>query len=47
VDRTQKTNIDGVFAAGDITCGGMQVVTAAAEGAVAAMQAIAHVRRLE
>jgi thioredoxin reductase (NADPH) len=47
VDRSQRTNIDGVFAAGDITCGGMQVVTAAAEGAVAAMQAIAHVRRLK
>jgi thioredoxin reductase (NADPH) len=45
VDRYQKTNIEGVFAAGDITCGGMQVVTAAAEGAVAAMQAIIHVRR--
>jgi thioredoxin reductase (NADPH) len=46
VDRGQGTNIDGVFAAGDITCGGMQVVTAAAEGAVAAIQAIAYLRRL-
>ena len=45
VDRRQRTNIDGVFAAGDITCGGMQVVTAAAEGAVAAIEAIAYVRR--
>jgi thioredoxin reductase (NADPH) len=45
VDRFQRTNIAGVFAAGDITCGGMQVVTAAAEGAVAAMQAIIYVRR--
>lgn len=45
VDRFQRTNIEGVFAAGDITCGGMQVVTAAGEGAVAAMQAIMHVRR--
>lgn len=45
VDRFQRTNVDGVFAAGDITCGGMQVVTAAAEGAVAAMQAIIYVRR--
>jgi thioredoxin reductase (NADPH) len=42
VDRYQKTNIDGVFAAGDISCGGMQVVTAAGEGAVAAMQAIVY-----
>jgi thioredoxin reductase (NADPH) len=44
VDRRQRTNIEGVFAAGDITCGGMQVITAAAEGAVAALQAIAYVR---
>ncbi len=46
VDRRQKTNLAGVFAAGDITCGGMQVVTAAGEGAVAAMQAITFVRGL-
>ena len=46
VDRRQRTNIDGVFAAGDITCGGMQAVTAAAEGAVAAIQAIAYVRKI-
>jgi len=45
VDRRQRTNIEGVFAAGDITCGGMQVVTAAAEGAVAAMQAVISIRR--
>ena len=29
VDRYQHTNVGGVFAAGDCTCGGMQVVTAA------------------
>ena len=46
VDRQQKTNIDGVFAAGDCTCGGMQVVTAAGEGAMAAMRASAYVRRV-
>ena len=39
VDRFQKTNIEGVFAAGDCTCGGMQVITAAGEGAMAAMKA--------
>ena len=44
VDGRQRTNIEGVFAAGDITCGGMQVVTAAAEGAVAAMQAVISIR---
>ena len=45
VDRQQKTNIEGVFAAGDCTCGGMQVVTAAGEGAMAAMRASAYVRK--
>ncbi|OGD20465.1 MAG: hypothetical protein A2W03_02000 [Candidatus Aminicenantes bacterium RBG_16_63_16] len=45
VDRRQRTNLEGVFAAGDITCGGMQVVTAAGEGAVAGMQAIQYVRK--
>lgn len=45
VDRMQRTNIEGVFAAGDCTCGGMQVVTAAGEGAMAAMKACALLRR--
>lgn len=45
VDREQKTNLPGVFAAGDATCGGMQIVTAAGEGAVAGMQAIKYVRK--
>jgi thioredoxin reductase (NADPH) len=45
VDRQQRTNVDGVFAAGDCTCGGMQVVTAAGEGAMAAMKALAYVRK--
>jgi thioredoxin reductase (NADPH) len=44
VDRLQRTNIEGVFAAGDCTCGGMQVVTAAGEGATAAMKASAYIR---
>ena len=45
VDRLQRTSVEGVFAAGDCTCGGMQVVTAAGEGAMAAMKASAYVRR--
>ena len=45
VDRMQQTNLSGVFAAGDITCGGMQIVTAAGEGAVAGMNAIKYVRK--
>jgi len=44
VDRFQRTNIPGVFAAGDITCGGQQVVSAAGEGCVAGMQALAFLR---
>jgi len=46
VDRQQRTSIEGVYAAGDCTCGGMQVVTAAGEGAMAAMRASAHVRKV-
>ena len=45
VDRWQRTNIEGVFATGDCTCGGMQVVTAAGEGAMAATKAVAYVER--
>jgi thioredoxin reductase (NADPH) len=44
VDRFQRTNLEGVFAAGDVTCGGMQVVSAAGEGCVAAMQAVRYLR---
>jgi len=45
VDRFQRTNLDGVFAAGDLTCGGLQVVSAAGEGCVAALQALTYLRR--
>jgi thioredoxin reductase (NADPH) len=45
VDRHQQTNVAGVFAAGDCTCGGMQVATAIGEGAMAAMRASAYIRR--
>lgn len=43
-DPHQKTNLQGVFAAGDVTCGGMQIVTAAGEGARAAMSALKYLR---
>ena len=36
-DKQQRTNIKGVYAAGDITGGLRQVITACAEGAVAAL----------
>jgi thioredoxin reductase (NADPH) len=45
VDRFQRTNVPGVFAAGDITCAGLQVVSAAGEGCVAGMQALVHLRK--
>ncbi|MEM1507541.1 MAG: FAD-dependent oxidoreductase [Candidatus Bathyarchaeia archaeon] len=47
VDRSQSTNIEGVFAAGDCTCGGMQVATAVGEGAMAALQAYRYVKRMK
>ena len=47
VDRLQRTNLAGVFAAGDATCGGMQVVSAAGEGCVAALQALLYLRTKE
>ena len=37
VDRQQRTNVKGIFAAGDITGSLRQVVTACAEGAIAAL----------
>ena len=47
VDRRQRTNVEGVFAAGDCTCGGMQIVTAAGEGATAAIRASTYVKRMK
>ncbi len=37
VDRDQRTNLDGVFAAGDCTGRGMQIATAVGEGTMAAL----------
>jgi thioredoxin reductase (NADPH) len=45
VDRFQRTNVPGVFAAGDNTGGGLQVVSAAGEGCVAGMQALVYLRK--
>ena len=45
-DKTQKTNVFGVYAAGDITNNALkQIITAAAEGAIAAMQAYSELRK--
>jgi thioredoxin reductase (NADPH) len=45
VDENQKTNLEGVYAAGDVTGGLFQVIFAAAEGARAGINAAKHVRQ--
>ncbi|MBY8979393.1 MAG: FAD-dependent oxidoreductase [Candidatus Lokiarchaeota archaeon] len=46
VDSEQKTNIEGIYAAGDCTGGLFQVVFAAAEGARAGINACKYLRQL-
>ena len=45
VDRSQQTNIPGVFAAGDCSCLGWQVITAAGDGAKAALTAMKYLKQ--
>lgn len=45
VDRFQKTSLTGVFAAGDVTCGGLQIASAVGEGCMAALQALGYLRK--
>ena len=45
VDRKQKTNLENVFAAGNCTCGGMQVATSIGEGAMASITAILSIKQ--
>lgn len=47
VDRRQRTNMEGVYAAGDCTCGGMQIVTAVGEGGRAGLEALRYVKNLK
>jgi thioredoxin reductase (NADPH) len=47
VDKHQKTSLDGVYAAGDCVCGGMQVITAAGEGGRAGLSVLRYVRSLK
>jgi thioredoxin reductase (NADPH) len=47
VDKHQRMNLDGVFAAGDCTCGGMQIIAAAGEGSVAGMRAASYIRKIK
>lgn len=44
VNRKQETNIHGVYAAGDVTGGVMQISTAIGEGCVAALSAYEHIK---
>jgi len=44
VDPLQRTSIEGVFAAGDCTGRGLQVVVAAGDGAVAALSAYKYIK---
>lgn len=45
VDKRQQTNIEGVFAAGDITGHPYQMALAVGEGCVAGMEAVAYARK--
>lgn len=45
-DKDQKTNVDGIFAAGDCCCKGLQIVTATGMGASAALNAMKYVKQL-
>ncbi len=47
VDRKQATNLPGVWAAGDITCGGMQIVTGCGEGVMASLEAMRYLRKMK
>jgi thioredoxin reductase (NADPH) len=44
--NTQETNIKGIYAAGDCSCRGMQIVTAAGMGANASLSAMKYVKSL-
>ena len=45
VDRNQETNLEGVFAAGDVTGGVLQISTAVGEGCIAALSAYKYVKK--
>ena len=43
-DKNQRTNVNGVYAAGDVTGGVKQIIVACAEGAIAALSAFEDLR---
>jgi len=50
VDECCKTNVPGIFAAGDVTqqlCNFRQIITAAAQGAIAALSAFKYIKEMK
>jgi thioredoxin reductase (NADPH) len=47
IDRNQQTNLPGVYAAGDCSCVGWQIVSAAGDGAKAALSAMKYLKQRE
>lgn len=47
VDKNQGTNVEGIYAAGDCVCGGMQIVTAAGDGGKAGLATFRYLRGLK
>ena len=48
VNQKQETTIAGIYAAGDCTDGALkQIVSATADGAIAAMEAYKYIKRLK
>ncbi len=45
IDKELRTNLSGIFAAGDITCGGLQVAVAVGEGVSSALSALKYLRQ--
>ncbi len=46
INRQMHSSLPGVFAAGDITCGGLQVAVAVGEGVAASLEALKYLRSL-
>jgi len=46
-DKEQRTNMPGIFAAGDCCCKGYQIVTATGMGAMAALSAMKYLKQLD
>lgn len=44
IDSEQQTNVEGIYAAGDCCCGGMQIVTAVGEGGRAGLSVLRYIK---